>query len=305
MLKLSQTLPVIGMSLFITAAHAACGQDSSDEAVKACLAQDLRDSDKRINAVYKSLMDLNDEAGKAQLRDEQRAWLKNRDKTCKLPNKESGREKWLQSILANQEQTVCVARYTFSRVAALDQVLRQKAPNKPLDAPSAPSSPQFQPNANAAQEKLPASLTFEDDGYKARTANSHERGKWYYEVWIDRGHIAEAGDVLMTPGYTSATNGVIRMVNVRRTQAGMPPIVVGLALDLDGGFVYIQQDGAWKVAPGVAGAVVVPLTGPYVGMLHSSAQVRELIERGLVRVNVGERPFAHAAPAGYRAWGEN
>jgi hypothetical protein len=135
-----------------------------------------------------------------------------------------------------------------------------------------------------------------------RTANSHERGKWYYEVWIDRGHIAEAGDLLMTPGYRSATNGV---VNVRHTQAGMPPMVLGLALDLDGGFVYIQQDGVWKDAPGVAGAVVMPLTGPYVGMIYSSAQVRELIERGLVKVNVGERPFAFSAPAGYRAWGEN
>lgn len=304
-MKPIRTLLVIGMSLFITTAHAACGEDNSDKAIMACLAQDLRDSDKRINAVYKSLMELNDDAGKVHLRDVQRAWLKSRDKACKLSNKESDREKWLRSILANEDQTVCVVRYTFSRVAVLDRALLQKAPNKPAEAPSAPSAPQFQPSANAAGVKLPASLRFEDDGYKVRTASGHERGKWYYEIWIDRGHIAEAGDLLMTPGYRSATKGVIKMVNVRRTQAGMPPIVVGLALDLDGGFFYAQQDGAWDVAPGVAGAFVVPLTGPFVGMVHSSAQVRELIERGLVRVNVGERPFAYAAPAGYRAWGEN
>jgi uncharacterized protein YecT (DUF1311 family) len=184
-------LPVISTLLFVAAAHAACGQEDSDEGMRACLAQDLRDSDQRINAVYKSLMELNDESGKVRLRDEQRAWLKSRDKTCKLSSKESDREKWLQSILANQEQTVCVVRYTFSRVTSLDQALSQKAPNKPLEAPSAPGAPQFQSNANAADVKLPASLMFEDDGYKARTASSHERGKWYYEVWIDRGQISE------------------------------------------------------------------------------------------------------------------
>jgi uncharacterized protein YecT (DUF1311 family) len=106
--KRTGILPVISMLLFVATAHAACGQDDSDEAIRACLAQDLRDSDKRINAVYKSLMELNDETGKVRLRDEQRAWLKSRDKTCKLSNKESDREKWLQSILANQDQTVCV-----------------------------------------------------------------------------------------------------------------------------------------------------------------------------------------------------
>lgn len=305
MRKLIRTLPIIGMALVAATAHAACGQDNSDEAIKACLAQDLRDSDKRINAVYTSLMALNDEAGKTSLRDEQRNWLRNRDKACKLSNKETDREKWLQSILANQDQTVCVVRYTFSRVAVLDQALQQKAPGKALEAPAAPKAPQFQPNAKAAEVKLPAGLSFEDEGYRARTASSHERGKWYYEVWIDRGRIAEAGDLLITPGFSSANGGVIKMVNVRRTQAGMPPVVIGMALDLDGGFVYIHQDGGYKVAPGVAGAVVIPLTGPYAGSVNSSAQVRELVERGLVKVNLGERPFAFPAPAGYKAWGEN
>lgn len=305
-MKLKHLLPLVGMLTIVATAHAECGQDGSDEAVKACLAQDLRDSDRRINAVYKSLQESSDEAGKLALRDEQRAWLKSRDKACQLSNKESDREKWLQSILASQEQTVCVVRYTFSRVAQLDQALKQRAPGKTVDAPAAPRAPEFAGATGGATAaiKLPASLAFADDGYKARTVGSHERGKWYYEVWIDRGRIAATGDLLLVPGYATANHGAVRMVNVRRSQADMPPMVIGLALDLDGGYIYIHQDGAWKVAPGAAGAVVMPLTGPYVGMLQGSSSLSELIERGLVKVNVGEAPFKYA-PAGYRAWGEN
>jgi len=305
-LKLKHLLPLIGMLTVAATAHAECAQDASDEAVKACLAQDLRDSDRRINAVYKSLQESSDEAGKLALRDEQRAWLKSRDKACQLSNKEFDREKWLQSILASQERTVCVVRYTFSRVAQLDQALKQRAPGKMVDAPAAPRAPEFAGSTGGAVAaiKLPASLAFADDGYKARTVGSHERGKWYYEVWIDRGRIAATGDLLLVPGYATANHGAVRMINVRRSQADMPPMVIGLALDLDGGYIYIHQDGAWKVAPGAAGAVVMPLTGPYVGMLQGSSSLSELIERGLVKVNVGEAPFKYA-PAGYRAWGEN
>jgi len=305
-LQIKHLLSLIVMLATAAIAHAECGQDSSDEAVKSCLAQDLRDSDRRINAVYKSLQEISDGAGKVVLRDEQRAWLKSRDKACQLSNKESDREKWLQSILTSQEQTVCVVRFTFSRVAQLDQTLKQRAPGKTVDAPAAPRAPEFAgPTGGATPAiKLPASLAFGDDGYKARTVGSHERGKWYYEVWIDRGRIAEAGDLLLVPGYATASHGAVRMVNVRRSQANMPPMVIGLALDLDGGYVYIHQDGAWKIAPGTAGAVVVPLTGPYVGMLQGSSSLSELIARGLLKVNVGEAPFMFA-PAGYRAWGEN
>jgi hypothetical protein len=248
------------------------------------------------------------DADKTSLRDAQRKWLKDRDKTCGLDNKESNREKWLQAILTNQRKTVCVVRYTFERVSELDTLLKQKAPAKAVEAPPAPQAPQFPtPEPSAAPAlPLPASLVFADDGYRAITANTHERGKWYYEVWLDRGAIAQLGDLLITPGYFSQKGyGVIRMVNIRHTQAGMQAIVIGLALDLNDGFVYVRQDDHWQVAPGVAGAVTAPMNASYVGGIESSTNVRELIIRGLIKVNVGERPFAGTPPDGYRAWGEN
>jgi len=43
----------------------------------------------------------------------------------------------------------------------------------------------------------------------------------------------------------------------------------------------------------------------HVRMPIGSPQIGELIERRLVKVNVGERPFAFPASAGQRAWGGN
>ena len=284
-------------------AHADCASDGTDEAAKNCVAQDLRDSDKRINAVYKLLMSSLDDAGKLSLRDEQRAWLKTRDQICSLNNKESDREKWLEAILADKQKTVCVVRYTFARVSELDRQLKQKAPAKMAEAPTAPAAPQWSANTGE-QAALPAYLMFLDDGYKTRSGTSHQGGRWYLEVTIDRGHMAELGDAVLTPGFYSAKSGVMHMISIRHTQAGMGPIVVGLALDLNDGFAYFHRDGQWKVQPGQTGAVAIPANVAYAAGIDGSCEVKELIRRGLVKVNVGQQPFQFPTPAGYRAWGD-
>jgi len=305
MRPLLQSIALAATMLAAGAAHADCGTDSSDEAVKSCLAQDLRDSDKRINATYKLLMSSLDEAGKLSLRDEQRAWLKTRDKACLLNTKESDREKWLAGILADQPMTVCVVRYTFARVAELDQQLKQKAPAKVAEAPAAPAAPQLAAKpANAGEQALPAYLNFFDDGYKTRTGTSHQGGLWYLEVTIDRGHLAELGDAVLTTGFFNAKSGVMNMVSVRHTQVGMGPLVVGLALDLNDGFAYFHRDGQWKVTPGQTGSLAVPANLAYWAGIDGSSEVRELIKRGLVKVNLGQQPFQFPKPAGYRAWSD-
>lgn len=299
-------LTLIGSLVLAGFAHAECASDSSDEGVRKCLTQDLRDSDKRINAVYKLLMGSLEDGSKVSLRDEQRAWLKARDKACSLNSKESDREKWLQSILVDQEKTVCVVRHTFARVAQLDQLLMQKAPTKSAEAPAAPAAPQLSPipSSPSGANALPVHMVFQDDGYKTRTANSHDRGRWYVEVSIDRGHIADLGDILLAPGFYSAKSGVLRMVNVRRTQAGMAAIVLGLALDLNDGFAYIHQDGQWRVPPGQTGSTSIPANIAYTAGIDGSSEVKELMRRGLVKVNIGQQPFLFPIPPGYRAWGE-
>src|SRR5918992_732450 len=117
-------------------AYAQCGVNASEAEIRRCLTQDLRDSDQRINAVYKTVMAAMDEASQTGLRNEQRAWLRRRDKVCALDSRETNREKWLQGIMTDQSKTICVVRFTFGRVAELDALLKSRGP-VPIELPRA------------------------------------------------------------------------------------------------------------------------------------------------------------------------
>ncbi|MBC7950999.1 MAG: DUF1311 domain-containing protein [Rhodospirillaceae bacterium] len=288
-----------------SAARAECDSNASDAQISACLAQDLRDSDKRINAVYKALMGSMDDTAKLTLRDEQRAWLKRRDKACSLDNKETDRERWLQAIMSDQGKTVCVVRFTFGRVAELDTLLKQKGGSVPADIPPAPSTPVVAAATAAPVAALPAGLGVADEGYNLFSVRTKRTGRWYYEVWIDRGALASKGDMLLHSGYAAfGTSGVIRVTNIRRSHVGSGPISIGLAVDLDQGYVYIRQNGEWRAAPGSSGGVEVKMNRDWRAALEASAQLTEIVRAGLVKVNLGERPFDYALPDGYRPFAE-
>jgi len=271
------------------------GEDAS-----ACLAQDLRDSDKRINAVYKTLMDGLDEAGKKGLRDQQRAWLKARDKECSLDTKESDREKWLQGILVDPGKTVCVVRYTFQRVAQLDAQLKSQAKAPAAELPAAPQAPALPPAATWTPP--PASLAYADDGYALLATTARSTGKWYLEVWIDQGGIAALGDVALSAVFHSAEVNTGRMIGIRRKQTGAEPVNLGLALDLDQGFVYLRVNGQWLEQPGQVSPLQVKLGRPYAFMLNGSTEVRQLVGRNLIKFDLGDAPFRYAVPDGYRPY---
>jgi uncharacterized protein YecT (DUF1311 family) len=301
---------IAALVLATNAARADCTNPKDNAQDLACLAQDLRDSDKRINAVYKVLMDGLDDGGKTALRDEQRQWLKRRDSACKLNNKETDRERWLQDILADQNKTVCVVRHTFDRVAQLDALLAAKSPTAPPlppapQAPPAPQVPQISPSVAAIGARL-ADLRWLDDGYVLQSLQQHHNGKYYYELWLDRGGIARLGDVLFTAGFrqTDSGKGVLSTTNVRRSQASLPPEVIGLAIDLDNGFVYLRHNGQWQEQPGSVGGTEVKLGRPYAVRLQGSTSMLDLIVRDLIRVNLGRQPFQYSLPDGYRPFAE-
>lgn len=298
------TIAVILALGWVAPAWAGCGPEASEVEQAVCLAQDLRDSDKRINAVYKALMGNLDEAGKTALRDEQRAWLKRRDKACTLDTKESDREKWLQGILADQGRTLCVVRYTFSRVTELDAQLQAKAATPPADLPPAPSAPVQLKPAAAAPAILPAASRLVDDGYALEATAARRTGKWYYEVWIDRGGIAKLGDALVRLGYVGPESGVSNMVSVRRKGADLPPVSFALAIDLDNGKYYARLNGMWNYLPGSNGGLDVKLGRDWRALVQSSTDLEALLRAGLVKVNLGERPFEYALPDGYRPYSE-
>lgn len=296
------TIAVVALG-WAAPAWAGCGAEATEAEQAACLAQDLRDSDKRINAVYKALMGNLDEAGQKALRDEQRGWLKRRDKACALDTKESDREKWLQGILADQGRTLCVVRYTFSRVTELDTQLQAKAATPPADLPPAPSAPVVA-KATGGASVVPAASRLVDDGYALEAAAPHRTGKWYYEVWIDRGGIAKLGDALVRLGYVGPESGVSNMVSVRRKGTDLPPVSFATAIDLDNGKYYARLNGVWNYLPGSNGGLDVKLGRDWRALVQSSTDLEALLRAGLVKVNLGERPFEYALPDGYRPYSE-
>jgi uncharacterized protein YecT (DUF1311 family) len=269
-----------------TAAVAAnCDQPASDAERAACLGVQLRESDQTINRVYKELMGTLSDAGKAQLRGEQRAWLAARTKTCSLDDKETNRERWLQAILRDYRKTVCVVRMTNERVA------------------------DFQ--AYKAGAELPASraeaYAAGSDDYEMRSAAAHSTGKWYFEVRFDTGAIAKIVETAFFIGVDEAAHtstGAGTLVNIRRRDRDAPPERLGVAADLDNGQVYLRWNGAWTEPPGSSRGIDIKLGRKYLASINSSASLKDLIERKLVEINFGARPFAYALPDGYRSYQE-
>jgi hypothetical protein len=181
--------------------------------------------------------------------------------------------------------------------------LRQKAQVAPTALPAAPSAPSYAPVADAAV--MPdEGLTFVDDDYGAIGLPNYHAGKRYFEIWIDRGGIAQLGDMVLTPGFQTASVTVTRMINIRRAQTSAAPIALGFAIDLDNGFVYVRENGQWLAEPGSVNGLEIKLNRDYHALLEGSSDVKELGRRGLIKVNLGGHPFEYVLPDGYRPFKE-
>ncbi|MEA1651446.1 lysozyme inhibitor LprI family protein [Nitrospirillum sp. BR 11164] len=266
----------LGLALHPGAVRAAnCDRPASDEETVQCLGADLRRTDAEINRVYNEVRGKLDDAGKLALRNEQRAWLKRRDETCGLDNKESDREKWFQAILTNRAKTVCVVRFTNERSAQLAAEQAGQAP-----APDAAAS---------------------GDLYEIWARPPVSTGKWYVEATIDMGAVAKRAETALFFGAENREASFGPLIQLRHDRAGEPKHVLGLAVDLDTGWLYMRVDGAWKgAAPGQTGGMQIPARLPTVMGLTSSVTMAALVKDGLISVNFGERPFVYAVPDGYK-----
>lgn len=268
-----------GAALSAPALAADCNDPQTSTDVAACLEQELRESDRSINEVYQELRGKLDEKGKLRLRDEQRAWLRKRDAACGLDTKESDRERWLRAILKDYKKTVCVVRFTRARVSQLDEMLA--ASSVPAD--------------DKAQDALA-----DNARYELRSPNTHQTGKWYFEVRVDVGDVARTAETALWVGVDSDGGGMGNLINVRRNDAGKPPLTYGMAVDLADGKLYGRTDGTWHAVPGSAQGLDIKLGRACRAEITSSAEMTALLDRKLIEVNFGDRPFAYALPDGYR-----
>jgi uncharacterized protein YecT (DUF1311 family) len=250
-------------------------------ASKACIEQSMRDSDKRINDVYKKVMTSLSKPAKADLRKQQRAWLKSRDKACKLDNKESNREKWMQNILASSQTAICVIRYTKARETELAAILDKKA------APS-------------ADDEQYASLEDPKD-FMLAVDEPREKGKWYYEVTADiETLLKNIGNFQFSIGYASKEVFMAPIFFGRKSMIEMykgKKKTYGFAIDLDSGKFYVIHNGRWDKTPGSAEGIDVKLGRFYAPLLMFTEPWKQF--SCCVSVNLGDTPFTYELPSGY------
>ncbi len=275
----------------VATARADCTLPATDAERAQCVGSDLRRSDTVINDEYTHLRNLLDTQGQAELKHQEIAWIKQRAATCHVDLREPDRERWFNDLLHDYSKTVCVVRFTDRRVAELQaQTAALKQPQAATGQPAAPAAlPALAPQAASGAEV-----------YDVVARNQPANGKWYFEVHLDESAIAQAGSATIFIGVHGQDVGNVGTLQaIRKRNIGQPPSTIGLAVDLDGGKIYVRFNGAWREAPGSAGGLDVKLGRSYQAKLSSSIPLGQLLDGGQVDVDFGQHPFAYAIPDGY------
>jgi uncharacterized protein YecT (DUF1311 family) len=287
---MTKTIRLVWAALLITVvapsiAHE-CDDPKSTEAAAACVSIELKASDRLINKLYQEAMTARDTAGKQALRLEQRQWLTERNRRCRLDIAEPDREKWYVMLLKDYAKTACVVGDTRSRISALQAMRTGGASTKP-PAPAA---------ARINEKTIPG-----PDG-KPRAPTLHSEGKWYFELTVNRAAVAALQPTMVVAGFVDPEYSMIgTMINVRANDLGI--VHMGCAIDLDHGMVYFRQNGSWDgKEPGSNRGGEVKLGRWYKASFTTSADMDQLTATGALVANFGDLPFTFPLPAGYRSW---
>ncbi len=286
-------------------ARADCVSPATDSERAQCIGHDLRDSDVLINETYGQLRARLSPQGQNDLRGQEIAWIKARAQTCHVDTKEPDRDKWIANLLKDFDKTVCVVRFTNRRIAELQEqqaalshsASSVPAPLPPLEksSPTAPALPA--PSSATAENTVPAG----GDVYGLVAQKHVSRGKWYFEISLDRGEIAKDASAAIFIGVKGiGFSDVGTLQTVHRRDIGQPKVNVGIGVDLDSGKLYIRVNGAWTEEPGSADGSDLKLGRPYLSLLNSSVPLNAYLDHGLVEVNFGQKGFVYTLPDGYQ-----
>jgi uncharacterized protein YecT (DUF1311 family) len=281
----------LSVAFGVGAAHADdCDSPKTSEQVAQCLGVELRESDAKINTMYKQVMEKIGDAEKTDLRLHQRKWIKERDSACQLNSKETNREKWYQELLKDYAKTVCVTRFTNRRTSELEKMLAYVSRPQHEQSKAAPPVPVYPRAVDKAYDSIPPT--------------SHATGKWYFELGIDPHELVPVGPCAITAGAWDKHLYTGQLINVRARNANDIPVRIGLAVDLDNGKLYISLNGEWPGgAPGGNGGLDLKLGRDYFAIFTTSAEdITPYLERKALVPNFGDRAMAYALPAGYRPW---
>jgi ankyrin repeat protein len=79
----------------------------------------LREVNEDLNEIYKDLSNSLDKSSRQKLKDEQRKWLKERDKKCNLHGDHRLMDDWLKAVASDEQQANCVTNETKNRTMQL------------------------------------------------------------------------------------------------------------------------------------------------------------------------------------------
>lgn len=288
-------------SMAITGAHAAsCDAPSTSQETADCLGAELREADASINSAYQQLMLKLPEVEKASLRTAQRAWIKQRDATCKLDTKEGNRDRWYKVLLQDYGQTVCVTRFTRKRTAELSAMLSNALTLANETAKSSPPvplvAPTPTPGLNPAKEI--------EHAFDGKRVTTHSSGKWYYEITVNYAEVVAIEPCVFNAGIAEGSHTFGVLDNVRAKDSGRNIMRYGFATDLDNGKLYLSKNGNWVGGdPGSNLGMDIKLGKTYYGVFGVSADSpAPYIQRRAIAPNFGDTPMTYALPAGYRPW---
>lgn len=279
------------LSLAASAARAQCDNPKTDAARAECIKTELKGSDSTINRIYGELSKSLAPDDRLALRNEQRAWIRTRDRSCSITWSKGDREAWFNDLLKDYQKTVCVVRLTNDRVQALQSY--QKS-NKVAPAPAVAPA--------AADGELV---------YDLQSSEPKTNGKWYFELKLDALAIQKMAEVTLFVGVAQSAPAAGAanesgedsgsFVMIRRNTKGLGSGVLGFAVDLDNGKLYTSQDGAWESgSPGTAGGLDLLRGRQYKACLNSSAAVNPFLKARVLELNLGDHGFVYHVPDGYK-----
>jgi uncharacterized protein YecT (DUF1311 family) len=278
-------------------AHADCALPATDAERVQCIGQELLASDKTINDEYGRLHELLNAQGQADLRHQEIMWIKARASACQIDLKEHDREKWLADVMRDYSRTVCVVRFTDRRVSELRAQIAALAD---ASQPASPGLPATAPAGGPAALPALDTRAADADVYDLVAQRQVTTGKWYFEVTMQVGEMAQTSAASIFIGAQGlGFSNVGTLVTVRRHDLGTGPRSIGVALDLDDGKLYLRVNGAWQALPGSATGLDLKLGRPYVAKLSSSVSLTPYLDRSMVDMNLGQHAFTYAVPDGY------
>ena len=273
---------VMAAGLAAASPSAGCETTATDAQRSGCLLREVEAADRQINATYAALRAKLDSAGRLDLRDAQRAWIRRRDQVCRLDNSQGDRAAWLASLARDYAKTVCVVRFTGARARELDARLAE-----PYAAPA--------PSPAKASESPSA------DVYELATPTPRVTGKWYFETAVDVGDLARASEQALFIGVRTDTQSTGTLLAIRKRDVARDAVNIGVAIDLDEGKLYIRENGVWRGGgPGSSGGQDLKLGRAYRGWVSSSAALGRALEARALAANFGQTAFAYSLPDGYR-----